>query len=80
MTFIQIQRFLFDLEAENQTDTQRRNQNSTHLYGVKDMEMGQEDPLEKEMATHSSILAWSIPWTGEPGRLQPMGLKRVRRY
>ena len=32
--------------------------------------MGQEDPLEKEMATHSSVLAWRIPWTEEPGRLQ----------
>ena len=35
--------------------------------------LGQEDPLEKEMATHSSILAWRIPWTEEPGRLQSMG-------
>ena len=40
--------------------------------------LGQEDPLEKEMATHSSILAWRIPWTEEPGRLQSMGLQRVR--
>ena len=39
--------------------------------------LGQEDPLEKEMATHSSILAWKIPWTEEPGRLQSMGLQRV---
>ena len=37
----------------------------------------QEDPLEKEMATHSSTLAWKIPWTEEPGRLQSMGSKRV---
>ena len=37
---------------------------------------GQEDPLEKEMATHSSILAWRIPWTEEPGGLQSMGLQR----
>ena len=37
-----------------------------------------EDPLEKEMATHSSILAWEIPWTEEPGRPQSMGLQRVR--
>ena len=37
--------------------------------------LGQEDPLEKEMATHSSILAWEIPWTEEPGRLQSMGRK-----
>jgi len=34
--------------------------------------LGREDPLEKEMATHSSILAWRIPWTEEPGRLQSM--------
>ena len=39
--------------------------------------LGQEDPLEKEMATHSSILAWRIPWTEEPGRLQSMGSQRV---
>ena len=39
--------------------------------------LGQGDPLEKEMATHSSILAWRIPWTEEPGRLQSMGLQRV---
>ena len=39
---------------------------------------GREDPLEKEMATHSSILAWRNPWTKEPGRLQPMGSQRVR--
>ena len=40
--------------------------------------LGQEDPLEKEMATHSSILAWRIPCTKEPARLQSMGLKRVK--
>ena len=39
---------------------------------------GQENPLEEEMATHSSTLAWKIPWTKEPGRLQSMGLQRVR--
>ena len=39
--------------------------------------LGQEDPLEKGMAIHSSILAWRIPWTEEPGRLQSMGLQRV---
>ena len=39
--------------------------------------LGQEDPLEKEMATHSSTLAWKIPWTEEPDRLQSMGLQRV---
>ena len=40
--------------------------------------LGWEDPLEKEMATHSSTLAWKIPWTKEPGGLQSMGLQRVR--
>ena len=39
--------------------------------------LSREDPLEKEMATHSSILAWRIPWTEEPGRLQSMGSQRV---
>ena len=39
---------------------------------------GGEDPLEKKMATHSSILSWRIPWTKEPGRLWPMGSQRVR--
>ena len=38
--------------------------------------MGQEDPLEKGMATHSSILAWKIPWTEEPGGLQSMGSQK----
>ena len=40
--------------------------------------LGQEGPLGKEMATHSSILAWKIPWTEEVGGLQPMGSERVR--
>ena len=40
--------------------------------------LSQEDPLEEGMATHSSILAWRIPWTEGPGRLQSMGCKRVR--
>ena len=39
--------------------------------------LGGEDPLEKEIASHFSILAWEIPWTEEPGRLQSMGSKRV---
>ena len=40
--------------------------------------LSQEDALEKEMATHSSILAWKIPWTKEPGSLQSMGSQKVR--
>ena len=42
------------------------------------LSLGQEDPLEEGMATHSSILAWRIPWTEDPGRLQSMGSQRVR--
>ena len=40
--------------------------------------LGQEDPLEKEMATHSTVLAWEISWTEEPGGLQSVGLQRIR--
>ena len=40
--------------------------------------LDREDPLEKEMATHSNILAWEIPWMEEPGGLQSMGLQRVK--
>ena len=42
--------------------------------------LGWEDPLEKRMATHSSILAWKIPWTEDPVRLQSMGSQKVRHY
>ena len=51
-----------------------------HLPAKQEMRVlsqGQEDPLEKEMATHSSILAWEIPWTEEPGGLQSLGSQRV---
>ena len=44
---------------------------------TQDQSLGWEDFLEKEMASHSSILAWKIPWTEKPGRLQSMGLQRV---
>ena len=40
--------------------------------------LGQEDPPEKEMATHSSIFAWKIPWTEEPGRLQSVGSQKIK--
>ena len=39
--------------------------------------LGREDPLEEEMATHSSVFSWEIPWTEEPGRLQSLGSQRV---
>ena len=45
--------------------------------GIRDPSLGQEDPLEEGMATHSSILAWRIPWTEKAGGLQSMGLQRV---
>ena len=51
-----------------------------HLLIVREtwvQSLGREDLLEKEMATHSNILAWKIPWTEEPGRLQSMGSQRV---
>ena len=47
------------------------------MQEIRVLSLGQEDPLEKEMATHSSILAWEIPWTEEPGGLQSMGSQRV---
>ena len=56
---------------------------STYVYCVLEMQvmqvqsLGQEDPLEEEMTTHSSILAWKIPWTEKPGGLQSMESQRV---
>ena len=47
------------------------------MWEIRVWSLGQEDPLEKEMATHSSVLAWKIPWTEEPGGLQSMGLQKV---
>ena len=48
------------------------------MQGTRVQFLGQEDPLEKEMAIHSSTFAWKIPWMEEPDRLQSMGLQRVR--
>ena len=45
---------------------------------MQEMQETQEDPLEEDMATHYSILTWRIPWTEDPGRLQSIGLQRVR--
>ena len=47
------------------------------VQGTQVRSLGWEDPLEKEMATHSSTVSWKIPWTEEPGRLQSMGSQRV---
>ena len=46
------------------------------MWEARVQSLGQEDPLENEMATHSSTLAWKIPWTEEPGRLQSIGSQR----
>ena len=51
-----------------------------HLSTIRETQvrsLGREDPLEKEMTIHSSTIAWKIPWTEEPGRLQSMGSQRV---
>ena len=50
---------------------------SVKIREIRLRSLGQEDPLEKELATHSSNLAWRIPWTQEPGRLLSMGSRRV---
>ena len=52
--------------------------NLTAVRETQIQSLGWEDPLEKEMATHSSILAWKISWTEEPGGLQSIGSQRVR--
>ena len=51
--------------------------NPPEMQEMRIQSLGRKDPLEKEKAAHSSILAWEIPWTEEPGRLQSMGLQRV---
>ena len=61
--------FLGDLVQPN-------NLHAMQMTGVQSL--GQEDPLEKGIATHASILAWRIPWTEEPGGLQSIGLQRVK--
>ena len=53
---------------------------SATMQEIRVQSLGREDLLEKEMATHSSTLAWKIPWMEEPGRLQSMELQRVRHY
>ena len=56
----------------------QRVQRLSTMWETRVRALGQEDPLEKEMAIHSSTIAWKIPWTEEPGRLQSMGSQRVR--
>ena len=52
--------------------------NLSAMYETRVLSLGWEEPLEKGMATHSSILAWKIPWTERPGRLQSMDSQRAR--
>ena len=66
-----IKRFCIDFPG-GQMEKRRHTMRDTRVQSL-----GQEDLLEKEMATHSSILAWKIPWMVEPGRPQSMGLQRV---
>ena len=54
--------------------------NLTAIQDTQIQSLGQEDPLEEGMATHSSILAWGIPWTEEPGGPQSMGSQRIEHY
>ena len=56
----------------------QRIKNLSAMQKTRVRSLGQEDPLEKEMATHSNILAWRIPWTEEPGTLQSMGSQRIK--
>ena len=68
------------LNSSFTTDDSLVAQMVTNLHAMQEIQvrsLGQEDPLEKEMATHSRILAWKIPWTEEPGGLQSMGSLRA---
>ena len=71
-----IQPFLYHLMMETSLVAQMVNRLST-MWETRVRSLGGEDLLEKEMATHSSILAWKIPWMEEPDRLQSMGSQRV---
>ena len=55
----------------------QRVQRLSAMRATRVQSLGRDDPLEKEMATHSSILAWRVPWMEEPGRLQSTGSQRV---
>ena len=65
-----------ELETDSLVAQMVKNMPAMHKSWVQSL--GQEDPLEKGIATHSSILAWRILWTEEPGRLESMGSQRVR--
>ena len=68
-------KYIFINDDDNDAQTVK---NPPAMQGTWVQSLGWEDALEKEMATHSSILAWRFPWTEEPGGLQSMGSQRVR--
>ena len=68
---------VFIIEICGSKETGETVKNLPAMQETRIQSLGQEDLLEKEMATHSSICAWKIPWTEEPGRLLLMGLQRV---
>ena len=70
--------FFFDLYVLLDFSVAQMVKNLPAMQEARIQSLGQEDPLEKGMATHSSILAWRIPWTEEPGGLQSLGSQRVR--
>ena len=69
--------FFFFLHCQGSSLVAQRVKHLPAMQETQVQSLGQEDPLEKEMATHSSTLAWKIPWTEKPGRLQSMGSQRV---
>ena len=68
---------VFIIEICGSKETGETVKNLPAMQETRIQSLGQEDPLEKGMATHSSILAWRIPWTEEPGKLQFIGSQRV---
>ena len=71
---------MLPFKSRTKTVTSLVAQRLKHLPAIQETRvrfLGREDPLEREMGTHSSILAWRIPWREEPGRLQSTGLQRV---
>ena len=76
---INLEKILMKLEEHWASLVAQSIKNLPAMQETQVQSLGWEDPLEKGMATHSSILAWRIPWTEEPGELQSMGLQRVGR-
>ena len=68
---------LLDIFIERHLNYERSGKRLPAVQETRFRFLGCEDPLEKEMTTHSSTLAWKIPWTEEPGRLQSMGSQRI---